>query len=227
VKRGFSVRTAHHLGIAVFFVVALGVAGVARGATPEETSKARQHFQRGRVHFDLKEYPQALEEWKDAYRYVQDPILLFNIGQCHYKLEHWDEALSFYRNYLRRAPEAKTGAPPVSTGPPSTSPRPVEPPSGGPPAAAPPPSVSSPDKPPGGLIPPPVASSVPPPDSSPVTLTGTSDTGEPPAIYKRWYFWAGVGAVVLTGVIITAAASRGGTETGQCALEPCLRVGGK
>lgn len=31
---------------------------------------------------------------------------LYNIAQCHQKLGHVDEALTFYKTYLRRAPDA-------------------------------------------------------------------------------------------------------------------------
>jgi hypothetical protein len=45
-----------------------------------------------------------LREFKEAYRIVGDPAFLFNIAQCHRKLGHPADAISFYKTYLRRAP---------------------------------------------------------------------------------------------------------------------------
>jgi tetratricopeptide (TPR) repeat protein len=54
----------------------------------------------------LTEYDQALAEFKEAYRVKPDATFLYNIAQCHRKLGQVDEALTFYRTYLRRAPDA-------------------------------------------------------------------------------------------------------------------------
>jgi hypothetical protein len=41
---------------------------------------------------------------------VPDPAFLFNIGQCHRKMGHDKEAVSFYKSYLRNAPNAPNRA---------------------------------------------------------------------------------------------------------------------
>ena len=74
--------------------------------SPEEKTKAREHYQKGLTHYDIKEYSDALAEFKNAYRVVQDPAFLFNIAQCYRKLGQDVEALDYYRNYLRRFPTA-------------------------------------------------------------------------------------------------------------------------
>src|SRR5262245_59975818 len=84
------------------FLLLFLLATPAFAATPEDSARAREHFQKGRVHYDLKEYAEALKQFKDAYRTIQDPVLLFNIAQCHWKLGQSAEALDFYKNYLRR-----------------------------------------------------------------------------------------------------------------------------
>ena len=99
----FSTRVA---GLVVLGLVS-GLALAAIAASPvEDKVLAKQHFEAGARHFDLAEYEKALEDFKEAYRLRPDATFLYNIAQCHRKLGHVDEALTFYRNYLRRAPEA-------------------------------------------------------------------------------------------------------------------------
>lgn len=92
-------------------LAALIVVGDARTAVAAETLSedaakvAREHHRAGVTHYDLAEYGAALEEFKAAYRAVQDPSLLFNIAQCHRKIGQRADAISFYRSYLRRSPE--------------------------------------------------------------------------------------------------------------------------
>src|SRR4051812_33993957 len=70
--------------------------------SPENARQARELYKKGVAHYDLNEYGAALDDFRDAYRVVQDAVLLFNIAQCYRKLGQNGEALSFYRNYLRR-----------------------------------------------------------------------------------------------------------------------------
>lgn len=72
-----------------------------------DTAAAKSHYATGLRHFNLSEYEQALLEFKEGYRSKADPVFLFNIGQCHRKLGHFDDAITFYRSYLREAPDAK------------------------------------------------------------------------------------------------------------------------
>lgn len=70
---------------------------------------ARQHYAAGTKHFDLGEYRQALDDFKEAYRLKEDPVFLYNIAQCHRLIgdaESRVEALRFYKSYLNRAPSA-------------------------------------------------------------------------------------------------------------------------
>jgi len=82
--------------------------GVARGqGGSDDAAAAKAHYATGVRHFDLSEFDEALAEFKVAYRNKPDPVFLYNIGQCHRKLGHTDEAINFYQSYLRRAPDAK------------------------------------------------------------------------------------------------------------------------
>lgn len=71
---------------------------------------AKRYFQSGTKHFDLTEYREALNDFKEAYRLRQDPVLLYNVAQCHRLMNEPKEALRFYRSYLNRAPAAPNRA---------------------------------------------------------------------------------------------------------------------
>jgi tetratricopeptide (TPR) repeat protein len=73
----------------------------------DDTTAAKARYESGVRHFDLSEYDQALGDFKEAYRNKPDPVFLYNIAQCHRKLGHTDDAITFYQSYLRRAPDAK------------------------------------------------------------------------------------------------------------------------
>jgi tetratricopeptide (TPR) repeat protein len=208
----------------LLLLAALLAARPATAATAEEKAKAREFYQSGLIHYDLGEFPQALASFKDAYRLVQDPAFLYNIAQCHRRLGQNAEALDFYRNYLRRSPSApnhaeverriqeieheiQAGKGAHPTAPPPPPPRETAPPP--PPVIAPPPAAPPTVAPPPSAAPPPasVDFTAPPPAPAEEKASG--------AIYTRWWFWAGIGAVVVGGVAIGLAVSRRG-EIGDC-----------
>jgi hypothetical protein len=190
-------------------LVAVLLPPVAWAATPEETAAAREHFAKAKTHYDLNEWEAALKEFKDAYRAIQDPKLLYNIAQCHWKLGQKREAVEFYKLYLRREPNARNQAEvqrridelekALASEPAATpAPTPVTP--GPAPAAAPLPVLTPP--------PPEPLTTVPQIEARPIPET------QP--VYKKWWFWTAVGAVVVGGVVTGLALSRGGQEVGTC-----------
>ena len=75
-----------------------------------EKAEAKAHYDQGTVHFNLDEWPQAIQEFRAAYRLFPDAIFLYNIAQCHRKMGDAPEALSFYKKYLRERPDAPNRA---------------------------------------------------------------------------------------------------------------------
>src|ERR1039457_5384560 len=65
---------------------------------------ARAHYETATRIYDLREYAKALDEYKAAYLAKPDPAFLFNVGQCYRRLGKFDQALDFYREYLKKAP---------------------------------------------------------------------------------------------------------------------------
>ena len=77
------------------------------GAEPSSATvdAARVHTRQGAAYYDLNRYREAYGEFEQAYLLQQDPALLYNMGQCQRKLGNAEQALHFYRTYLRRAPQ--------------------------------------------------------------------------------------------------------------------------
>ena len=71
------------------------------------TERAKALFAIGNRHYELGEYPQALEVYKKAYRVKPLPAFQFNIAQCHRKLGQHTEAIQMYQAYLVGVPNAQ------------------------------------------------------------------------------------------------------------------------
>jgi tetratricopeptide (TPR) repeat protein len=93
---------------ALALLLVIGGAGRAGAAAspsdPKQEAKAR--FVSGQSHYNLNEFPEALRDFKEGYRLFPDPVFLYNLGQCERQLGHPDEAIRFYRSFLREQPKA-------------------------------------------------------------------------------------------------------------------------
>jgi tetratricopeptide (TPR) repeat protein len=178
----------------------------------DDAAAAKAHYETGVRHFDLSEYEPALAEFKEAYRNKPDPAFLYNIAQCHRKLGHGDEAVTFYQSYLRRAPDAKNRDEVERRIAELQSPRAVE--------SAPIPNTSG-----GGPRPSPTSTEaqakaaaqtvVTPLARSTIDLSAHEETAPKPhsAIYTRWWFWTAIGAVAAgTAVTVGVLARRDPTK---------------
>jgi tetratricopeptide (TPR) repeat protein len=83
------------------------VAIPAAAANPNPAlQEARELTSRATVEYDVGHFDQALELYTRAYERYPKPALLFDIGQCHRQLGHYERAIFFYQGYLRGQPEA-------------------------------------------------------------------------------------------------------------------------
>lgn len=92
--------------LALAFTMAL--TGVTRAGenSKEAKQEAKARFVSGQSHYNLNEFPEALVDFKEAYRLFPDPVFLYNLGQCERQLGHNEEAIRFYRSFLREQPKA-------------------------------------------------------------------------------------------------------------------------
>jgi hypothetical protein len=116
-----SARRLSRLAAVACLPLGLGSVGLALLARPaavhaarsKETEKervrkeqARQFFEEGTTHYNLREFEQAIESFQNAYKSVPNAAFLFNIAQAHRMAGHLSDAIGFYNNYLRLMPDA-------------------------------------------------------------------------------------------------------------------------
>jgi tetratricopeptide (TPR) repeat protein len=181
---------------------------------PVDVTQARNHFERGRRYFQVDEFQKAIEEFKAAHVEKPDPAYLYNIAECHRRLGETKDALVFYRRFLSLSPpnnparptarkriaelEAQHDAAPTGAEAPPTVLMPIE--------AVPGPAAPAVTAPPAFVDPPAVAVSPGPADTGPAP-------GASKPLYKRPWFLAVVGAVVVAGAVgVWALSTRGGTD---------------
>ncbi len=79
----------------------------ALAASPSSVAaKAEALTRRAIVEYNGREFDQALADAKEAYALRPAIGLLFNLGQIHRALHHWEEAAFSYKAYLRERPDA-------------------------------------------------------------------------------------------------------------------------
>jgi tetratricopeptide (TPR) repeat protein len=202
----------------------------AEAAAEDDKAVARAHHETGTRLYDLREYSGALKEYRAAYLAKPDPAFLFNIGQCLRKLGHNTEALDFFREYLKKAPPDNPNRDLVETlihniqGGLSSEQDPFDRTAGGQTELRPAPEAIPPPA-PGPISPsekaqqPAAPSLVTPNATQPagVDLTVSAPATEEHAstpTYRTWWFWTGMGAVVVAGTVtaIVIASRGGGTD---------------
>jgi tetratricopeptide (TPR) repeat protein len=224
-------RSVIRVGLVLLAVCLL--AGPALAASDPRTEKAREHYLQGDAFYKLDRYANALGEYEQAYLAKPDPSFLYNIAQCHRLMGDKAEAVKFYRRYLKDAPaapnrevaekhikdlEAALAAPGAA----AASPAAPQPAGSG--AAMPvvaggapirPVATGAPMPPPGSAAPPAttLALAAPPPSNAPSGGTlaaapqGSRQDDQQP-IYAKWWFWTGVGVVVVGGLLLALSANK-------------------
>jgi tetratricopeptide (TPR) repeat protein len=97
-------------------LVSILVPAAASPARAQETGggasapSAREHYQKGTSYYDLGKYNEAIREFEAAYEIKNDPALLYNLAQSHRLAGNPEQALRFYRTYLRYVPKAPNRA---------------------------------------------------------------------------------------------------------------------
>jgi tetratricopeptide (TPR) repeat protein len=90
-------------------------AGQRKRGAPAATSasaqdEARELYKKGMTHYELGAFDEAIVEFKRAYELTSAPGLLFNIAQVYRMKKDAEQAVYFYRTYLRLMPAAPNRA---------------------------------------------------------------------------------------------------------------------
>jgi tetratricopeptide (TPR) repeat protein len=101
----------HNLLRRVALIVAIAISTTTLPArAADDAASAREHYQKGTAFYDLGKYNEAIKEFEAAYEIKNDPALLYNLAQSHRLAGNAEQALHFYRTYLRRVPKAPNRA---------------------------------------------------------------------------------------------------------------------
>ncbi|RKG63904.1 tetratricopeptide repeat protein [Corallococcus sp. CA054B] len=96
-------RRSEPRALSLALALALGTpfpAVAAEATTTAVDDQAREKFSEGNLAYDLGEFDRALKAFSEAYRLKPLPAFLFNIAQCHRQLNNPSRASFFYRRYL-------------------------------------------------------------------------------------------------------------------------------
>jgi hypothetical protein len=199
-------------------VIAVGLSWAALALAGEgDKVAAKAHYEAANKYYDLHEYEDAVKEYKAAYFAKPDPAFLFNIGQCYRKLGKADQAIDFFREYLKKASpddpnraNAEARVRELELGSASEADASLK--------APPPPTqaVLSPVAQPAPSAQAAQPYAGPPPAAHPMAGADLTST-EPPSprqtpFYRRWWFWTGVGAAVVAGTVTAIVLAGGGSE---------------
>jgi tetratricopeptide (TPR) repeat protein len=84
---------------------ALVVAGHGWAAKDPKEAAAHSQYEQGLQDYDLGRFKEALDEFSKAYELKALPGFLFNIAQCHRQMHNWERAAFFYRRFLDLSPK--------------------------------------------------------------------------------------------------------------------------
>jgi len=88
-------------------MIGLAIALASGPAHADDKAKAKQLYDEGLRHYQVAEYKQAIDSWKEAYLISKKPLLLFNIGQAYRLSGDCKTAQTFYDNYTEAEPNPK------------------------------------------------------------------------------------------------------------------------
>ena len=199
-----------HLLLAVMLLSLGAGAAIAKPKVSDKDAAAKAAYEEATKAYNLGKFDKAIEAYERAYDLKPDPVFLFNIAQSHRLNNNFKQALFFYKSFLRNAPDAPNraqieeriaeleewvakqqvtaNAPPVGTAEPEGDGRA---------------SIPSPDE---------TAEAGDEADDEADTTPAAPaprDGGGSRPIYKKWWFWAGIGAVAVGTVAIIAVSSGG------------------
>jgi len=205
---------ARHAAVVVAALALLAPAPAAAQSPPAEAQEAADHFARGMRHFNIQEWPEAIQEFKAAYNLDARLEFLWALAQAQRLSGDCGAAVKSYQAVLRSnpSPQQGTAANELIAKCQSAAPPPAPEPKGSPPPTPPPAGPPSPPAPRASTLPAEPAPASPPPAS-------------PPPAPERWYadglghglFFGG--AAVTVGGVVALVLGNGRVTTGNEATD--------
>jgi tetratricopeptide (TPR) repeat protein len=187
-------------------MVALAL-GTARADGAADEAEAKRIYGEAQKAFNVGDFPEAIKDYKAAYKLVAKPGFLYNIAQAYRLSGDFKQARFFYESYLNAKPDAANRAEvedhiremteEIERQQKAQTNRPT--------GTLPDENPDKTDKTDKTKIPPPdKAAEAGQTEPAPPALPAPADTGHRP-IYKKWWFWTAIGAVAVVGVVAVAA----------------------
>ncbi|MFH1435854.1 MAG: tetratricopeptide repeat protein [Pseudomonadota bacterium] len=92
--------------LAGFILIFLAMAAQPANAQSDE-ELAKTHFKAAGSYYNQGKYEKALEEFKEAYRLMPLPEVIYNMAQCYERLGDLETSIEEYRKYMEEKPDAK------------------------------------------------------------------------------------------------------------------------
>jgi tetratricopeptide (TPR) repeat protein len=169
-----------------------------RAAEADDVQRAREHHKAGDQAFKEGRYQDAYKEWEAGYNLSPRPLFLLNMAHAERRRGELKNARTLYRRFLLMEPQSRLRGEVESVlaeidaalaEAPETAPAPQ--PEGAP--VAPPTVVTTP--PPPDLLGSPGEPAIGPPSFVSTALPPADPEPTARPLYKRWWFWTGIGVV--------------------------------
>lgn len=170
--------------------------GQAMAETPAQRTAAKKAFVEGDAAFKQERFEDALAAFKTGHELSGKPRFVLNIAHCQRKLGRFAEALASYQQFLAtetKPADREVAEQMIAEVRPLLAEQEAERERAKQLALASPPPAP----------PPPLPAPVLPENDGGLVQASPADV----PIYSRWYFWAGLGAVVVAGVAAAVALS--------------------
>src|SRR5579872_5935730 len=193
-------------GWACFLTAVVGAAAVAAPARADDHADARAHYDKGTAAYALGHYADAAVEFEQAFTLKPDPAILYNAAQAYRLGGRRDRALELYRSFLRvygrraeHAPDVEWHISELEKLPPETAPVERR-------------NLSAHEPLPAGTA------------AAPSLVAPPALAAERP-LYRRWWFWASAGALVVAAAVVgVALAARRSPDCGP-GVDYCANTG--
>jgi hypothetical protein len=198
-------------------VATLFLAGLANA--DELAKQARHHFDEATAAYNIGDFARATVEYREAYRLVHDPVLLYDAAQACRLGNDPSQALFLYRSYLRALPSAANRSQ-VEERIAALEKQLMAQPANPEPTPKPPIKQEELPKPP---PPPPQMNVNPVPTATGSIAAKITERHSRTPVYKKWWLWTIVGVVaagaaVGIGLGVTSSSSTPTTDLGVARL---------
>jgi tetratricopeptide (TPR) repeat protein len=89
--------------LALIFLTCLGSSTAVADELATQKTKARELYERAKVHYRSGELEKAASEFKQSYEAYPKPETLFNLAQTHRLLKNYERSIFYYKQYLSSA----------------------------------------------------------------------------------------------------------------------------